>query len=233
MKFSINMILVIIFSVVFAMTSHAELLVLFDEDAKTEAGAGDFAGLLSTHDAPSTVEITDKDAYSGKVSVYVTPAQSYNPNMNKWSFKIVENPAAKDEYRYIRFAWKSDGGTGVMIQFPNNGNWGTNTSVACVNPPAVGTHRYIAGANVTLWNGVCVSKDIPKDWTLVDRDLFADFDEFTMTGMALTPFSDGGKGDYYDAIMLAANKNEFPKANAVDPKGKLATLWSEVKNEFR
>jgi len=233
LKFTISTILMIVLSIAFVFSSYGDLLVLFDEDAKTEAGAGNFVGLFTNHDAPgSTVEITNKEAYSGKVSVYVTPAQSFNSNMNKWSFKIVENPAAKDEYRYIRFAWKADGGTGVMIQFPDNGNWGI-TPTPCQAPPAPGTRRYIAGVNVTGWTGVCLSKDNPKDWTLVDRDLFADFDTFLLTGVALTPFADGGKGDYYDAIMLAANKNEFPKANSVEPSGKLATLWSEIKTESR
>jgi len=231
-KFTICTILMIVFSVTFALTSYGDLLVLFDEDAKTEAGAGDFAGLFISHDAPSTAEVTNKDAYSGKVSMYVTPSQSYNPNMTNWKFSIVENPTAKGEYRYIRFAWKSDGGTGVMIQFPDNGAWGVTTT-ACVEPPAPGTRRYIAGTNVTGWTGICLTKDIPKEWTLVDRDLFADFDTFTLTGMALTPFADGGNGDYYDAIMLAAKESEFPRASAVESEGKLAVLWSEVKSESR
>jgi hypothetical protein len=185
----ICVILMIVFSVTFALTSYGELLVLFDEDAKAEAGAGNFVGLFGSHDAGSTVEVTDKEAFSGKVSAFCTPAQSYNNLMTNWSFSIVENPTGKNEYRYIRFAWKSDGGTGIMIQFPDNGAWGDVTT-PCVEPPAPGTRRYIAGVNVTGWTGVCLTKDIPKQWTLVERDFFDDFGTFTMTGMALTPFSD-------------------------------------------
>ena len=214
---------------VFSLQCAADLLVLFDEDAKDEAGAGDFAGKFSSHDAGSSVTVTDDDAYSGKVSAFATPAQSYNNNMSGWKFNIVEKPAGKDEYRYIRFAWKAAGGTGVMIQFPDNGAWGAVT-VPCMEPPAPGTRRYIAGKNVTGWTGICVSEDIPEEWTVIQRDLFEDFGSFTMTGMALTPFSDGGDGDYYDVIMLAAKESEFPSDVAVSAKGKLAALWSEVKN---
>jgi hypothetical protein len=221
--------LLIVFTISFSQTSYGELLVLFDENTKDEVGAGKFVDLFVSHDAGSTVTISNKEAFSGKSSVYVTPAQSYNNQMAGWSFKIVEKPSGKDEYRYIRFAWKSDGGTGVMIQFPDNGAWGA-TPVPCQDPPSPGTRRYIAGTNVTGWTGICF-KDLPKNWTLVERDLFDDFGTWTMTGMALTPFSDGGGGDYYDSIMLAAKLSEFPKANPVDPKGKLATLWSEVKSE--
>jgi hypothetical protein len=204
-------------------------MVLFDEDEKDEAGDGDFVGKFVSHDAGSTVTITDEDAFSGKVSAFATPAQSYNSQMQGWSFKIVENPKANDEYRYISLAWKSNGGTGIMIQFPDNGAWGAVT-VPCIDPPAVGTRRYISGVNVTGWSGVCVDEDIPDEWTVIQRDLFEDFGSFTMTGMALTPFSDGGAGDYYDAIMLAAKETELPNVFAVSSEGKMTTLWAKIKN---
>ena len=186
-------------------------------------------GKFVSHDAGSTVTVTSKDAFSGKTSVFVTPAQSYNNQMANWSFRITDKPSAKNEYRYIRFAWKSDGGTGVMMQFPDSGAWGAVT-VPCVEPPAPGTRRYIAGQNVTGWTGICVAEDIPKDWTVIERDLFEDFGSFTMTGLALTPFSDGGNGDYYDAIMLAAKESELPSLRAVSPNDKLVTLWAKIKN---
>ena len=82
----------------------SELNILFDEDAKNEAGEGNFVGKFVSHDAGSTVTVTSKDAFSGKASVFVTPAQSYNNQMANWSFRITDKPSAKNEYRYIRFA---------------------------------------------------------------------------------------------------------------------------------
>jgi len=214
---------------VLTLPCSADLMVLFDEDAPDEAGKGNFVPLFISHDAGSTVTVTNQDAFTGKVSAFTTPAQSYNNNMTGWRFIITDKPTGKDQYRYIRFAWKADGGTGVMIQFPDNGNWGAVTT-PCVGPPAPGTRRYIAGVNVTGWSGVCVDNSIPTEWTVIQRDLFDDFGTFTMTGMALTPFSDGGKGDYYDSIMLAAKETEFPKLGiAVSPRDKLAALWAEIK----
>ncbi len=231
MKFIFSLGFLFTLTIFFASASYGDLLVLFDEDAKNEAGAGNFVGLFTSHDAGSTVTIVNNQSFTGKSSVFVTPAQSYNNQMAGWRFTITENPG-KGEYRYIRFAWKSDGGTGVMIQFPDNGNWGAVTA-PCLEPPAVGSRRYIAGQNVTGWSGICVSKTIPTQWTVIERDLFADFGTWVMTGMALTPFSDGGKGDYYDSIMIAAKKTEFPKTQPVEPEGKLATYWSKVKSESR
>lgn len=210
---------------VFCVPAFSDTLVLFDENAATEAGKGNFVALFTSHDAGSTVTVTDKDAFKGKVSVFVTPSQSYNNMMADWKFPIREKPGA-GEYRYISFAWKSDGGTGIMMQFPDNGGWGAVTT-PCVEPPAVGTRRYIAGTNVTGWSGVCVSKEIPTEWTVVDRDLFADFGEFVMTGMALTPFSDGGNGDYYDAIVISSEP--ISVATAVKPTGKLSLTWGDIK----
>lgn len=206
-------------------TVVADVVVLFDENAPTEAGKGDFAALFTSHDAGSKVEVVTTDPYKGKYCVFVTPSQSYNNQMKDWNFPIKENPKA-GEYRYIIFAWKSDGGKGIMIQFPDKGAWGAVTT-PCVNPPAPGTRRYIAGTNVTGWSGICVSNEIPTKWTVVERDLFADFGEFTITGMALTPFSDDGKGDYYDMIMIGSEP--LTASTLVKNEGKLTTTWGDIK----
>ena len=224
------LLVVFTFSVI-SLPCSGDLMVLFDEDENDEAGDGDFVAKFVSHDAGSTVTITSDDAFSGKVSAFTTPAQSYNNQMLNWNFRIVEDPKAANEYRYIRFAWKADGGTGVMIQFPDNGAWGAVTA-PCLEPPAPGSRRYIAGQNVTGWSGICVDDDIPDEWTVIQRDMFEDFGVFTMTGMALTPFSDGGGGDYYDAIMLATEERDFPSGFAVSPRGRLITLWSKVKNSY-
>jgi hypothetical protein len=216
--------LTLTFCMIFCASTFAATMVLFDEDAATEAGKGDFAALFGSHDAGSTVTVTSDDAYTGSVSVFVTPSQSYNSQMTDWNFPIRENPGA-GEYRFIAFAWRSDGGTGVMVQFPDSGAWGAVTT-PCVDPPAVGTRRYVAGENVTGWSGVCITDQVPEDWTVVERDLFADFGEFTITGMALTPFDDGGSGDYYDSIRISSSP-----ITAVEPDDtKLAVTWGSLKD---
>jgi len=217
-----------VFAVVFVMIcapAFADVKVLFDENAANEAAAGDdIQAFFNQHSDGSTVTWVTTDPYKGNSCLFCTPTQSYNENMTGWSFPIKETPAA-GEYRYIIFAWKSDGGRGVMVQFPDNAAWGAVTT-PCVEPPAPGTRRYIAGENVTGWTGICVSQDVPAQWTVVARDLFADFGEFTMTGMALTPFTDDGNGDYYDAMMISSEPLD---ATAVGSAGKLATTWGDMK----
>lgn len=209
MKFMICAILMIVFSVTFALTSYGEVVVLFDEDAKTEACSGNFVGAFVSHDAGSTVTVTKDSVIAGKVSAFCTPSQSYNNNMAGWTFSV-------DDYPYITFAWKKDGGTGIMIQFAYNGTW---------------AYRYFSGVNVTNWPGIQLEPDIPKDWILYTRDLTKDFAKgWNMTGVALTPWD--GKGGYYDHIMMHSKPDEGKiTARAVKAKQKLVTVWAKIKQQ--
>jgi len=217
-----------VLTVIFVMISipaFAGVMVLFDENAATEAAKGDIVAAIKDHSDGSVVEVVTKDPFKGNSCLFVTPSQSYNSNITDWAFAIKENPGA-NEYRYIMFAWKSDGGKGVMIQLTDNGNWGAVTT-PCVEAPAPGTRRYIAGENVTGWSGICVSADVPTKWSVVERDLFADFGEFVLTGVALTPFADEGAGDYYDAMMISSEP--LSASTAVESVGKLTTTWGDMK----
>jgi hypothetical protein len=209
-KFGITAILMVAFSIMFALASSAEFVILFDEDVKAEAGAGNFAPLLVTHDAGSTVTITKDSAISGKVSAFCTPSQSYNPAMAGFSFPI-------DKYPYLTFAWKKDGGTGIMLQLNINGVW----------------YRYFSGVNVTNWvPAIQLENDIPKDWILYTRDLAKDFGAkgWNLTGLALTPWD--GKGGYYDHMMMHSKPDEGKiTAKAVEAKNKLSTVWAKIKQQ--
>jgi hypothetical protein len=204
-----------------------DVIELFDDDDS-------FVEHLAQEDTPTTIENDNSDTFNGDISLNVTApsgvtnGQRYNPNIPDWSYKIVENPSGTDEARWIMFAWKKIGGTGIMIQFPDNGGWGAVTT-PFVDPPAPGTRRYIAGDNMTGWTGIQVSENAPAQWGVVIRDLFADFGEFTMTGIALTPFDNTG---LYDSIYLARGEDELNNllTTSVEPDSKLASTWGEVKS---
>ena len=112
-------------------------VVLFNEDAASEEGGGDFAAFFTSHDAGSTVEITTSEKYAGSVSAVATPSQSYNNVFEGWEIPI-------DDYPYLTFAWKKDGGTGIMIQFAHDAAW---------------AFRYFSGENVTGWEGIQLDED--------------------------------------------------------------------------
>jgi putative membrane-bound dehydrogenase-like protein len=141
--------------------------VLFDDQPEFVAALDEGTG---------TAELFDADRYSGTVSLRVTPPQRFSPRIKNWEFKIRQNPAP-GEYRYIRFAWKAPEATGVMLEFADTGSW----------PPAERPlRRYLAGKNSTGWQTVTIMPEVPKQWTVVTRDLWKDFGNCTLTGIAPT-----------------------------------------------
>jgi hypothetical protein len=64
-----------------------------------------------------------------------------------------------------------------MLELADQGRW----------PPAQqALRRYHAGRNSSGWQSVEVAPVAPSDWTVVTRDLWRDFGEFTLTGFAPT-----------------------------------------------
>lgn len=123
-----------------------------------------------------TAEFVSSGPYAGLSCLRVTPLQRHSPHIRGWAFPIREKPGA-GEFRYLRFAWKSDGAAGVMIELATDGHWpGANSAPG----------RYFAGANNTGWQATQVSEAIPKDWVLVTRDLWTELGDCTLTGIAPT-----------------------------------------------
>ena len=114
--------------------------------------------------------------FAGESSLRVTPPQRSAARIAGWEFRIREQPAV-GEYRYIRFAWKAPQASGVMIELAADGQW----------PPAdQPVRRYFAGRNLTAWQAIGIAPQRPSDWTVMTRDLWADFGDFTLTGFAPT-----------------------------------------------
>lgn len=160
-----------------------------------------------------------KDVFSGTTSLRITDYQRYARNLDGWNHPIREKPKA-GEYRYLRFAWKKSGGQGIMIQLHDEKDWNI---------------RYVAGANPMGWAAKSVADKEPADWTVVTCDLFQDFGECTLQGMALTSFAGVA---HFDHIYLARSIDELDRIDVVGLRrpgksiplaiGKLETLWSDL-----
>ena len=141
--------------------------VLFDDDPA-------FIKLLV--DGKGTARIDTKNPYQGTSALRVTPPQRYSVRIKDWDFRIREKPGP-GEYRYLQLAWKTDGAKGVLIELADNGKW----------PPAEKPlRRYYSGQNTTKWQATQISPKAPQKWTVITRDLWRDFGEFTLTGIAPT-----------------------------------------------
>ncbi|MBC8427740.1 hypothetical protein H8D98_00615 [bacterium] len=137
-----------------------------------------------------TLQKATDEYYSGQASLKVTPDQRYNYDIPEWSYEIVENPTRENQYRYITFAWRKDGGTGIQLQLSGEpGGWEYRY------------HAGVLGAGEVGWEpSIEISASIPQEWEVVTRDLFADFGTFTLKGVAFTPID--GTAGFWDNICL-------------------------------
>ena len=68
--------------------------------------------------------------------------------------------------------------------------------------------RYHAGPTAQCYGAsLAVDTKLPSEWTVVTRDLFADFGEFTLTGIGLSPLD--GQFGYFDHIYLGTSPADF------------------------
>lgn len=156
-----------------------------------------------------TANLEPKDKYSGSSSIKVTPDQRFTERLPNLGVRIRENPGP-GEYRFLRFAWKKQGGQAICLQLNHEGQWGPT-------PSQPGKFRYHAGPGPECYGAsLNVDSHLPTDWVVVTRDLYADFGEFTWTGIALSPVD----GDYalFDHIYLGRTPRDFELAKPKEKK---------------
>ena len=157
-----------------------ERVALFDE----EPG---FAALLNEEAGTATIESTG--AAFGKLCLRITPPQRAGRQISGWNYRIVEKPAATNEFRFLRLTWRTSS-AGVMVELASSGRW----------PKAEDQNgRYYAGRNTTNWQARQASPTAPREWDTVTLDLWKDMGAFTLTGLA--PTAMGGDA-WFDRIEL-------------------------------
>jgi hypothetical protein len=150
-----------------------------------------------------TATIVSDEKYAGTASIKITPDQRYRTTHPRLGVRIRQNPGP-GEYRYLRFAWRKQGGTTICLQLNHDGAWGPVAG----NPAKF---RYDAGAGPETYGAALrVDPNLPAGWTLVTRDLFADFGEFTFTGIALSPAD--GEFALFDHLYLGRTPRDFELA---------------------
>jgi hypothetical protein len=161
--------------------------------------------------------LVTEGTYHGAAALMITPLQRFSPAIPGWQFRIAEKPGP-GEYRYLRFAWKTQTGSGVMLELADQGQW---------PPPDQPVRRYVAGQNSTGWQARQQAVDPPREWTEVVVDLWQDFGPFTLTGLA--PTAMGGPA-YFDQIELLRTA---PHPPATSPKqGALPARYLPETAEF-
>ena len=130
----------------------------------------------------------EKDFFSGKCSLSVSPFQRFKTHVPGWNYPIKENPQP-GEYRYARFAWKRTDGQGILLQlFTLPKTW----------------EGYYAGtvSRVIKRPMIRIADEPPRKWELVTRDLYKDFGSITITGINFSAMEGPGVANF-DHMYLA------------------------------
>src|SRR4051812_46596669 len=109
-----SLLLTPVFAVLVAVGSAAELpapIALILEDNATEL----LPKLTNPTGDPGEGHLDEKEVFSGKSSIRIVPLQRFNNFIPGWKYLIREKPKP-GEFRYLRFAWKAPGLSGVMLQ---------------------------------------------------------------------------------------------------------------------
>jgi hypothetical protein len=157
--------------------------------------------LTNPNGDPGTGEVEKNIVFAGKSGLKITFLHRYCNYIDGWSHRIREIPK-EGEYRYLRFAWKSDGLSGMMLQLHDDRDWNI---------------RYHAGANEFGWESRPIAAEPPTPWTLVTIDLFKDFGNREIHGIAFTIF--GAKPEtagYFDHVYLGRT---IEALDAIDATG--------------
>ena len=198
------------------------LLTVFEDD---EA----FAKLLDRGEGRAMIE--NEKPYSGDKSLKVKPPAVSNPLISGLNGVICESPQL-GQYRFVVFAWKKQTGSRVQIQFANRGRLGDGGFGGAhgvpLSGPGQGLRRTQAIDERGQRFGYCyeqgtvtaqspfplwLSGDLPREWQRVQRDLFADFGFFTLTGLSLN--SVDGDGALFDHLYLARTNVDLEYASTL------------------
>ena len=159
----------------------------------------EFVASLTEGDGAATLIMEDK--FSGAASAKVTPGQRFNGMLPGLAAKIRQNPGP-GEYRYLQFAWKKQGGQRIGLQLGHDGKFGPEDG-----KPAKFRYDAGPGPGESFGGALRIDGNLPGGFVLVTRDLFADFGEFTFTGLAVAPLD--GEFALFDHIYLGRNLRDF------------------------
>ena len=195
------------------------LLTIFEDDET-------FARLLNSGNG--RVEVDTETRYSGTRSLKVTPGAGDNATIPGLDALICEYPRL-GQYRYCIFAWKKTTGTRIQLQLADRGRLSDGRPMledtALRNKFPAGLRRtqtadergrrfrycYEEGVATTqtptpLW----MHGELPREWELVQRDLFNDFGVFSVTGLSLNCVD--GDAAWFDHVYLARSKQDLEYA---------------------
>lgn len=170
----------------------ARRTMVFDDDPKFVQALAALDGKIA-HDG--------SDRYTGAACLKLAAGTAENLALADVSVPIRANPGA-GEFRYVRFAWRKRGAGGALAQLADRGAW---QSAASGRSREL---RYVGGKFDAGPDAVRVQETLPDDWTVVTRDVFADFGPITVTGLRLS-CADGEL--LFDSLQFVRSLDDFER----------------------
>ena len=177
---------------------------LFEDEAR-------FAEQLRQGTDTPTLEAADK--YAGTASLRFLPVMGSDPHRIDLNLPIRENPKL-GEFRYLRFAWKKRGTGRICLSLGHDNNWGPDDTLT-PREQMRRSFRFEAGQGDPSYGAALRTGPLPQEWTVITRDLFADFGPFTLTGLSLS--APDGDAAQFDHIYLGRWPTDFDRST-VKPK---------------
>jgi hypothetical protein len=154
----------------------------------------EFVDQLTEGDAQ--IALSDQEIYTGGYSLLLKKKPQSRTSIPGMAIKIRENPGP-GEYRYLRFAWKGVGKVErIGLQLIDDGKQGPA-------PTKVEKFTYYGGVFSPADKTIVAEDKVTTQWTIVTRDVFADFGEMTITGMGFMYFD--GKSVQFDHVYVGRN----------------------------
>lgn len=203
------------------------LQTVFEDDEK-------FASILNR--TSGKVENDTEKPFSGKRSLKVTPDAGDNAMIPGLDSLIAEQPRL-GQYRFIVFAWKKSSGSRIQLQLANQGRFGDGGPIGGTDRRDILVRRGLRRTQTVDERGqrfgYCYEQgtvtaqspfplwlhgDLPREWQVVQRDLFGDFGVFSVTGVSLRAVD--GDVARYDHIYLARTYQdlEYAASYLVNPQ---------------
>jgi hypothetical protein len=150
---------------------------------------------------------TEAEMYSGAACVLVKGGQRSAAALPSLPVNIREH-ANLGEFRFIRFAWKQPAGKRIFLELGHDGRFGPD--LAGAQPRE--SFRYDAGEGEPSLTSAVRLGGPAREWMVMTRDLYADFGEFTLSGLSLA--SPDGDVALFDHIYLGRTPQDFEQIEA-------------------
>lgn len=178
------------------------LVTVFDEDAK-------FSSRLDAGEGTAEV-IFEQQPFSGSACLKVAGKEKENVQLFPEGLPIREHPEI-GEFRYLRFAWRKQGGEKICLQIGHNGKFGPEVDLEG-KPARIrrkhASYRYEAGRGPDAYGAAKnINPRLKDEWEVQTVDLYGDFGEFDFTGLSFSSVEDGTV--YFDHVYLSRDNRDF------------------------